>query len=542
MDERGIVIKNKARLVAQGYTQEEGIDYDEFFAPIARIEAIRLFLAYAFVVYQMNVKSDFLYGKIKEEVYKEVSEMSFMGELTFFLGLQVKQKKDGIFISQDKYVTEILKKFSFSDVKTLNTPMETHKPLLKDADCEDVDEYIDYPGASLDRKSTTRGCQFLGCRLISWKCKKQTVVANSTTEAEYVAASSCCGQVLWIQNQLLDYVYNFMHTKIYIDNESTICIVKNLVFHSKTKHIEIRHHFIRDSNEKKLIQMIKIHTDKNVADLITKAFDRQLSLMGYEKPSQKLTFYKAFFSPQWEVFDSYYSAMPNDGFKQILDFLNANPIKYALTVNPTIYTSCIEQLWATTKVKTVNGEVQLQALVDGKKVIITETRRYDDAQMFDTYVFNGEEVFVAEQSEKVVEEVVSTAEVSAAATITTEEITLAQALAELRSAKPKVVVQEPVQSTTTTTPSTIPKAKSITFRDPGESTTRTTLTPIPSNIKDKGKAKMIEPKKPLKMKEQIRLDEELDFKLQAEEEEQVRLAREKVEEVKEVNISWDNKQ
>ncbi|GKA80057.1 hypothetical protein Tco_0786653 [Tanacetum coccineum] len=131
----------------------------------------------------------------------------------------------------------------------------------------------DYAGASLDRKSTTGGCQFLGCRLISWQCKKQTVVANSTTEAEYVAASSCCGQVLWIQNQLLDYGYNFMHTKIYIDNESTICIVKNPVFHSKIKHIEIRHHFIRDSNEKKLIQMIKIHTDKNVADLLTKAFD-----------------------------------------------------------------------------------------------------------------------------------------------------------------------------------------------------------------------------------------------------------------------------
>ncbi|GJR53197.1 hypothetical protein Tco_1403718 [Tanacetum coccineum] len=94
--------------------------------------------------------------------------------------------------------------------------------------------FSDYAGASLDRKSTTGGCQFLGCRLISWQCKKQTVVANSTTEAEYVAASSCCGQVLWIQNQLLDY---------------------------------------RDCNEKKLIQMVKIHTDKNVADLLTKAFD-----------------------------------------------------------------------------------------------------------------------------------------------------------------------------------------------------------------------------------------------------------------------------
>ncbi|GJR66874.1 putative ribonuclease H-like domain-containing protein [Tanacetum coccineum] len=131
----------------------------------------------------------------------------------------------------------------------------------------------DYAGASLDRKSTTGGCQFLGKRLISWQCKKQTIVANSTTEAEYVAAANCCGQVLWIQNQMLDYGFNFMNTKIHIDNESTICIVKNPVFHSKTKHIEIRHHFIRDSYEKKLIQVIKIHTDHNVAELITKAFD-----------------------------------------------------------------------------------------------------------------------------------------------------------------------------------------------------------------------------------------------------------------------------
>ncbi|GJW42871.1 putative ribonuclease H-like domain-containing protein [Tanacetum coccineum] len=410
-----------------GYTQEEGIDYDEVFALVARIEAIRLSLAYAsfkdFVVYQMDVKSSFLYGKIKEEVYvyqppgfedpefpdkvykvekalyglhqaprawyetlstylldngfkrgqidktlfikrikgdillvqiyvddiifgstrKEMCtefekmmhkrfQMSSMGELTFFLGLQVAQKDDGIFISQDKYVDEILKKFDFSIVKTASTPTETSKPLLKDTEAEDVDVHLyrsmigslmyltasrpdimfvvcagarfqvtpkvshlyavkrifrylkgqsklglwyfkdlpfdleaytdsDYVGASLDRKSTTGGCQFLGRRLISWQCKKQTIVANSTTEAEYVAAASCCGQVLWIQKQMLDYGYNFMNTKIFINNESTICIIKNPVFHSKTKHIEIRHHFIRDLNKKKLIQMIKIHTN-----------------------------------------------------------------------------------------------------------------------------------------------------------------------------------------------------------------------------------------------------------------------------------------
>ncbi|GKB34514.1 retrovirus-related pol polyprotein from transposon TNT 1-94, partial [Tanacetum coccineum] len=199
-DERGIVIRNKARLVAQGYTQEEGIDYDEVFAPVARIEAIRLFLAYAsfkdFMVYHMDVKNAFLYRKIKEEVYvcqppgfedpyfsnrvykvgkalpysSEGTKMSSMGELTFFLGLQVMQKKDGIFISQDKYVGEILKKFRFTKVKTASTPMETQKPLLKDEDGKEVDVHM--------------------YRLISWQCKKQTVDANSITEAEYVAASS----------------------------------------------------------------------------------------------------------------------------------------------------------------------------------------------------------------------------------------------------------------------------------------------------------------------------------------------------------------
>ncbi|GJZ00678.1 putative ribonuclease H-like domain-containing protein [Tanacetum coccineum] len=124
-DDRGIVVRNKARLVAQGYIKEEGIDYDEVFAPVARIEAIRLFLAYAsfmnFIVYQMDVKSAFLYGTIEEEV---------------------KQKDDGIFISQDKYVADILKKFDFATVKTASTPMETNKALLKDEEATDVDVHL----------------------------------------------------------------------------------------------------------------------------------------------------------------------------------------------------------------------------------------------------------------------------------------------------------------------------------------------------------------------------------------------------------------
>ncbi|GJT70722.1 putative ribonuclease H-like domain-containing protein [Tanacetum coccineum] len=409
-DERCVVVRNKARLVALGYRQEEWIDYDEVFAPVARIEAIRIFLAFAyymgFIVYQMDVKSALLYGTIDEEVYvsqppgfvdpnhpnkvykvvkalyglhqalrawyatlstfleqsryrrgtinktlfinkdkkdimlvqvyvddiifgstkkswcdefealmKNRLQMSSMGELTFFLGLQVKQKADGIFISQDKYVTEILKKFDFMSVKHSSTSIETHKQLVKDEEAADVDVQLyrsmigslmyltnsrpdimfdvcaysrfqvtpktshlkavkrifrylkgkpklglwypressfnlvaysdsDYAGANLDKKSTTGGCQFLGHRLNSWQCKKQTIMATSTTEAEYVAAANCCGQGLWIQNQMLDYGFNFMNTRIYIDNESTICI-----------------------------EVSKIHTDNNVAELLTKTFD-----------------------------------------------------------------------------------------------------------------------------------------------------------------------------------------------------------------------------------------------------------------------------
>ncbi|GJT66788.1 putative ribonuclease H-like domain-containing protein [Tanacetum coccineum] len=287
-DERGVVVRNKARLVAQGHRQEEGIDYDEDFAPMARIEAIRIFLAIAsymgFIVYQMDVKSTFLYGKIDKEVYvsqtpgfvdpkypKKVYKVvkSFHGLhqaprawyatlSTFLLKSGYRRgtidktlfiKKDKNDIIQDKYVVEILKKFDFASVKTASTPFETHKPLVKDEEASDVDVHLyrsmigslmyliasrvdimfavcacsrfqvtpntsylnavkrifrylkgkpklglwyrrvssfdleaysdsDYAGANLDRKSTTGGCQFLDRRLISWQCKKQTIVAN----------------------------------------------------------------------------------------------------------------------------------------------------------------------------------------------------------------------------------------------------------------------------------------------------------------------------------------------------------------------------
>nr|GEU62700.1 putative ribonuclease H-like domain-containing protein [Tanacetum cinerariifolium] len=471
-DEIGIVVRNKARLVAQGYTQEEGIDYEEFIAPSA-----------------------FLYGTIEEEVYvcqplgfedldypdkdlcksfeklmKDKFQMSSIGKLTFFLGLQVKQKKDGIFSSQDKYVAKILRKFGLTDRKSASTPIDTEKSLLKDLDGEDVDVHTyrsmigslmyltssrpdimfavcacahfqvtpkalhlhavkrifrylkgkphlgllyskdspfdlvaysnsNYAGASLDRKSKTGGCQFLGCRLISWQGKKQTVVSTSSTKAEYVATTSCYAQVLWIQNQLLDYGYNFMHNIIYIDNSSTICIIKNPVLHSKTKHIEIRHHFITDCNDKKLIQVVKIPTENNFADLLTKAFDvgrfqylvARVNTPRNDEDRLELMELTIFLLPSDEKVRVEVSTVDLQVFAVRLMLLllvqkfllfgltnwccslsAVSSIKYALTVNPNIYVSCIKQFWTTVAVKKVNDVTRLQALVDKKNVVITE--------------------------------------------------------------------------------------------------------------------------------------------------------------------------
>nr|GEW01706.1 hypothetical protein [Tanacetum cinerariifolium] len=325
-DERGIVVRNKAQLVAQGHRKEERIDYDEVFTPVARIEAIRLFLAFAsfigFIVYQMNVKSAFLYalyGLHQALRAWYASLYNFLEKSGYRRGaidktLFIKQDKKDIMIVQ-VYVDDIIFGFtkkSWCDefeelmknsVKTTSTPNETHKHLVKDDEAPDVDihlyrfqvtpktlhlqamkrifRYVKaqpklglwYPKVSSFDLEAYSDSDYTGANLISWQCKKQTIVVTSTTEAEYVADAHYCRQVLWIQIQLLDYGFNFMNIKIYIDNESTIYIVKNLVFHSKTKHIEIRHHFIRDAYEKKLIQVLNIHIDDNVADLLTKAFD-----------------------------------------------------------------------------------------------------------------------------------------------------------------------------------------------------------------------------------------------------------------------------
>ncbi|GJT91183.1 putative ribonuclease H-like domain-containing protein [Tanacetum coccineum] len=635
--------------------QVDGMANEGFFVGI---EAIRLFLAYAsfkdFLVYQMDVKSTFLYGKIEDEVYvyqppgfedpdfpdrvykvekalyglhqasracyetmstylldngfqrgkidktlfirrdkgdillvqvyvddiifgstkrslcTEFEKMmhkkfqkSSMGELTFFLGLQVKQKEDGIFISQDKYVTKILKKFGFTDVKTASTPMETQKLLLKDEDGEEVDVHMyrsmigslmyltssrpdimfavcacaryqvnpkvshlhavkrifrylkgqpklglwypkdspfdlvaytdsDYAGASLDRKSTTGGCQFLRSRLISWQCKKQTVVANSTTEAEYVAASSCCGQVLWIQNQLLDYgIPRSPQPSGPTDNVADEAVYEEM----------------DDSLERAATTATSLDAEQdrgNINKTQSKATLNEPSSLGTSSGS----------GPRRQE-----------------------------TMGDTIAQTGFENVSKTSNDSLLAGVNTPQS--DEDRINLVSTHFDADTNMFGVHDLVGDEV--------VVETEVASKDVN----LSVDEVTLAQALVALKSAKPKadkVMLQEPEQgtiitttaATTVTAASTRPKAKGLVIHEQEQAPTPTVSSQQPSQLKvwDKGKGIMVEePEKPMKKKELIRLDEEIASKLQAEFDEEVRLAREKAENEEEANIvSWDNVQ
>ncbi|GJU54752.1 retrovirus-related pol polyprotein from transposon TNT 1-94 [Tanacetum coccineum] len=436
-DEENTVIRNKSRLVVRGYRQEEGIDFEESFAPVARMEAIRIFLAYAahksFTVFQMDVKTAFLHGTLKEDVYvcqpegfidadhpshvyklkkalyglkqaprawydelstfllqnhffkgiidptlfirrfdddilvvqvyvddiifgsthprytqlfsdlmKSRFEMSMMGEMTFFLGLQVNQSPRGIFINQSNYVLEILKKYGMETCDPVGTPMEIKDKLDLDQNGSPVDatkyrsmigalmyltssrpdivhatclcaryqakptekhlkevkrifRYLrgtvntglwyskdsgieltgfsdaDYAGCKDTFKSTSGGAQFLGEKLVSWSSKKQDCTALSTAEAEYVSLSVCCAQVLWMRTQLTDYGFHFNKIPIYCDSKSAIAISCNPVQHSRTKHIAVRYHFIKEHVEMGTIELYFVKTDYQLADLFTKA-------------------------------------------------------------------------------------------------------------------------------------------------------------------------------------------------------------------------------------------------------------------------------
>nr|GEW77231.1 hypothetical protein [Tanacetum cinerariifolium] len=368
---------------AIGHTQEEGIDYEEVFAPVARIEAIRLFLAYAsfmgFLVYQMDVKSAFLYGTIEEEVYvcqppgfedpnhpdkvykvvkalyglhqaprvwyetlasyllengfqrgtidqtlfikkqkgdillvqiyvddiifgvtnkdlcksfeklmKDRFQMSSMGEFTFFFGLRVKQKKDGIFISQDKYVAEILSKFGLTEGKSASTPIHTEKPLLKDPDGEDVDvhTYRSMIGSLMYLTSSRPDIMFAVCAYARFQV---------TPKASHLHAAKMIFRYIKVKTHLgfwypKDSRFNLV---AYSDSDyASTNDVTRLQALVEKKKVVITEATIREA--------LRLDDAEGVDCLSNEEIFAELARMGYEKPSTKLTFYKAFFSSQWK--------------------------------------------------------------------------------------------------------------------------------------------------------------------------------------------------------------------------------------------------
>nr|GEY92521.1 hypothetical protein [Tanacetum cinerariifolium] len=366
LDELGGILKNKARLVARGYRQEEGIDFEESFAPVVRLEAIRIFLAYAvyknMVLYQMDVKTAFLNGSVDPilfirrngndlllvQIYVDdiifatstpelcdlfaklmflKFKMSMMSKISFFLGLQISQSPRGIFINQSKYALESLKKYGFQSCNPVDTLIMEKSKLDEDKEGKAVDPsqyhgmigtflyltasrpdlqfaicmcaryqarpiekhihavkrifrylrgtvnqglwypkdssvaltaftYADHAGCQDTRRSTSGSLQFLGDRLISWSSKRQKSAIISSTEAEYIALSGCCAQLLWMRSQLTDYGLGFNKIPIYCDNKSAIALCCNNVQHSRSKHIDIGYHFIKEDRIEFLINKL----------------------------------------------------------------------------------------------------------------------------------------------------------------------------------------------------------------------------------------------------------------------------------------------
>ncbi|GJT62045.1 integrase, catalytic region, zinc finger, CCHC-type containing protein [Tanacetum coccineum] len=306
LDELGGILKKKARLVARGYRQEEGIDFEESFAPVARLEAIRIFLAFVahmnMVVYQMDVKTAFLNGNLREEVYvsqldgfvdkDKPNHVYKLKKALYGLKQAPRACPRGIFINQSKYVLESLKKYSFDSCDPVDTPMVEKSKLDEDKEGKAVDLshyrgmigtllYLtartvnrglwypkdssialtafadaDHAGCQDTRRSTSGSMQFLGDRLISWSSKRQKSAAISSTEAEYIALSGCCAQILWMRSQLTDYGFGFNKIPI-------------------SKHIDIKFHFIKEHVENGVIELYFVNTEYQLADIFTKALGRE---------------------------------------------------------------------------------------------------------------------------------------------------------------------------------------------------------------------------------------------------------------------------
>ncbi|WVZ92853.1 hypothetical protein U9M48_038889 [Paspalum notatum var. saurae] len=335
--ENGMVVTNKARLVAQGFCQKEGIDYEKTFAPVARLEAIRILLAFVaskgFKLQQMDVKSAFLNGFIEEEVYVRQPPRFESAKFPD----RIKQGPKGTFVHQAKYTRDILKRFEMGDSKPMTTPMSTNTALDADEDGEAVDQkefrgmigsllyltatrpefqfavclcaryqasprtshhqavkrifrYLkftpelglwyssvsslslrgfsdaDHAGCRIDRKSTSGTCQLLGTSLVSWSSRKQASVSLSKVY-------SCCSQLLWMKATLSDFGLRFGKIPFLVDSTSAISVAKNPILHSRTKHIDVRFHFLRDHYENGDIDLVHVASENQLADMFTKPLE-----------------------------------------------------------------------------------------------------------------------------------------------------------------------------------------------------------------------------------------------------------------------------
>ncbi|GJY84314.1 retrotransposon protein, putative, ty1-copia subclass, partial [Tanacetum coccineum] len=366
LDELGGILKNKARLVARGYHQKEGIDFEESFAPVARLEAIRIFLVFAahmnMFVYQMDVKTAFMNGNLREEVYVSQPD-GFMDKdnpnhvyklkkALYGLKQALRGKARnyfcprGIFINQSKYALESLKKYGFDSCDPVDTPMVKKSKQDEDKEGKAVDlshyhgmigtllyltangpdlqfaicmraryqarptekhlnavkrifRYLkgtvhqglwypkdslisltafadaDHAGCQDTRRSTSGSMQLLGDRLVSWSSKRQKSAAISSTEAEYIALSDCCAQILWMRSRLTDYGFGFNKIPMYCDNKSAIALCCNNVQHSRSRHINIKFHFIKEHVENGVIELYFVNTEYQLADIFTKALGRK---------------------------------------------------------------------------------------------------------------------------------------------------------------------------------------------------------------------------------------------------------------------------
>nr|GEV34848.1 copia protein [Tanacetum cinerariifolium] len=299
LEELGGILKNKARLVARGYCQEEGIDFEKSFALVARLEAIRIFLAFAThmnkVVYQRDVKTAFLNGNLREEVYvsqpdgfvdpdnpNHVFDFCDLVDTPMVEKFKLNKDKEGKAVDPSHYRGMIGSAYRKAltcgqkDISVLKGTVNRGLWYPKDSSIS-LTSFADvnHAGCQDTLRSTSDSMKFIGDRLISWSSKRQKSVAISSTKAEYIALFGCCAQVLWMRSQLTDYGFGFNKIPMYCDNKSAIALCCNNVRNSRSKHIDIRFHFIKEHVKNRVIEHYFVITEYQLAYIFIKALDRE---------------------------------------------------------------------------------------------------------------------------------------------------------------------------------------------------------------------------------------------------------------------------